>query len=34
MERVEALAGVPVALISVGPGRDETIERTEPFRPA
>jgi adenylosuccinate synthase len=34
VERVEALAGVPVELISVGPGRDETIERTEPFRPA
>jgi adenylosuccinate synthase len=34
VERVEALAGVPVELISVGPGRDETISRSEPFRPA
>jgi adenylosuccinate synthase len=34
IERVEALAGVPVELLSVGPGRDETISRTEPFRPA
>jgi adenylosuccinate synthase len=33
VNRVEALAGVPVELISVGPGRDETIARTEPFRP-
>ncbi len=33
VDRVEALAGVPVELISVGPGRDETIARTEPFRP-
>ena len=32
VQRVEALAGVPVELISVGPGRDETIARTEPFR--
>jgi adenylosuccinate synthase len=31
VERVEALAGVPVELISVGPGRDETIARTDPF---
>jgi adenylosuccinate synthase len=34
VERVEALAGVPVALISVGPNRDETIARSDPFRPA
>ena len=34
IERVEALVGVPVELISIGPGRDETISRTEPFRPA
>jgi adenylosuccinate synthase len=34
VERVESLVGVPVELISVGPGRDETISRTEPFRPA
>jgi len=33
VNRVEALAGVPVELISVGPGRDETIARIEPFRP-
>ena len=26
VERFEALAGVPVELLSVGPGRDETIE--------
>ncbi|MDH3212801.1 MAG: adenylosuccinate synthase [Myxococcales bacterium] len=34
VNRVEALAGVPVELISVGPGRDATIVRNEPFRPA
>jgi adenylosuccinate synthase len=34
VKRVEALAGVPVELISVGPGRDATIARDEPFRPA
>jgi adenylosuccinate synthase len=33
VKRVEALVGVPVELISIGPGRDETIVRTEPFRP-
>jgi adenylosuccinate synthase len=32
VDRVQALAGVPVELISVGPGRDETISRPEPFR--
>jgi adenylosuccinate synthase len=31
VERVEALAGVPVGLISVGPDRDQTIARGEPF---
>jgi adenylosuccinate synthase len=31
VERVEQLVGVPVELISVGPGRDETIARTDPF---
>jgi len=31
--RVESLAGVPVEIISVGPGRDETIARDRPFRP-
>ena len=32
VSRVEALVGVPVELISVGPGRDETITRSDPFR--
>jgi len=32
VKRVEALAGVPVELISVGPGRDQTIARVNPFR--
>jgi len=31
VERVEALVDVPVGLISVGPGRDETLCRTDPF---
>jgi len=31
VEKVEALVDVPVAFISVGPGRDETICRTDPF---
>jgi adenylosuccinate synthase len=31
VERVEALVDVPVALISVGPGRDETIVRADLF---
>ena len=31
VERVEALVGVPVVLISVGPDRDETIVRSDPF---
>ena len=30
--RVEALTGVPVELISVGPGRDQTISRADLFR--
>jgi adenylosuccinate synthase len=34
VERVEALVGVPVELISIGPGRDETITRLDPFRAA
>ena len=34
VERVESLVGVPVDLISIGPNRDETIARTDPFRPA
>jgi adenylosuccinate synthase len=33
VERIEALVGVAVELISVGPGRDETIQRCDPFRP-
>jgi adenylosuccinate synthase len=32
VDRVEALVGVPVELLSVGPGRDETIVRADPFR--
>ncbi len=32
VNRVEALVGVPVELISIGPGRDATIARTDPFR--
>ncbi len=31
VDRVESLAGVPVDLLSVGPGRDETICRRAPF---
>jgi adenylosuccinate synthase len=33
IERIEALLDVPVALISVGPGRDETIARGDLFAP-
>jgi len=33
VQRVESLVGVPVELISIGPGRDQTIARDEPFRP-
>ena len=33
VERVAALAGVPVEIISIGPGRDETSARIDPFRP-
>jgi len=33
VDRVESLVGVPVEMISVGPGRDETIIRNDPFRP-
>ena len=32
VDRVEALAGVPVEILSIGPGRDETIVRSDPFR--
>jgi adenylosuccinate synthase len=31
VERVESLVGVPVELISIGPNRDETIARRDPF---
>ncbi len=31
VERVESLVGVPVELISIGPSRDETIARSDPF---
>jgi adenylosuccinate synthase len=31
IERIEVLTGIPVDLISVGPGRDETIARRLPF---
>jgi adenylosuccinate synthase len=31
VERVEELLGVPVELISIGPNRDETIARCDPF---
>jgi adenylosuccinate synthase len=31
VERIEALAEVPVELLSVGPGRDATIARSDPF---
>jgi adenylosuccinate synthase len=32
VERIEALVDVPVELISVGPSRDATIARSDPFR--
>ena len=32
VDRIESLLGVPVEIISIGPGRDETISRAEPFR--
>ena len=32
--KLTELAGCPIALVSVGPGRDETIYRTDPFAPA
>jgi len=31
VERVEELVGVPIELISIGPNRDETIARSDPF---
>ncbi len=33
IDRVEELAETPVDVISIGPGRDETIVRNNPFRP-
>ncbi len=32
LQRVESLAGVPIAMISTGPDRDETIVRQHPFQ--
>ncbi len=32
VERVETLVGVPIEILSIGPGRDETIVRSDPFR--
>ena len=31
LKRIEALAGVPIAMVSTGPDRDETILRHHPF---
>jgi len=31
-KRIEELVGVPVATVSVGPGREQTIERIDPFK--
>ncbi len=31
LKRIEALAGTPIQIVSVGPGRDETIMVTNPF---
>ncbi|HOE67256.1 MAG TPA: adenylosuccinate synthase [Candidatus Hydrogenedentes bacterium] len=30
-ERIEALVGVPIDIVSVGPGREQTIDRRDPF---
>jgi adenylosuccinate synthase len=32
VDRIEALVDVPVDVLSVGPGRDQTIARSDPFR--
>ena len=32
VERIEAIVEVPVEVVSVGPGRDQTIARIDPFR--
>jgi len=34
LDRIQALAGIPIDLISTGPERDETIVRRHPFDPA
>jgi len=31
VETIESISGIPVDLISVGPGRDATLVRREPF---
>jgi adenylosuccinate synthase len=31
LERIEAVVQVPIDVISIGPGRDETIARRDPF---
>ena len=31
-KRIEELVGVPVAIVSVGPGREQTIEHVDPFQ--
>ena len=31
IQRIEELSGVPVSIVSVGPGREQTIERSNPF---
>jgi adenylosuccinate synthase len=31
VKRIEALVGVPISIVSVGPGREATIVRTNPF---
>jgi adenylosuccinate synthase len=32
VDRIEALVEVPIEVLSVGPGRDQTIARSDPFR--
>ena len=34
LDRIQALAGIPIDLVSTGPERDETIVRRHPFDPA
>jgi adenylosuccinate synthase len=33
IERIQELIGIPASLVSVGPGRNETILRMNPFLP-